>query len=157
MISLKQARFRQLAGSLAVLQIADAIVSATPQMSMAARLDHLRVPEALRPLLPVIKVSTSLGLLVGMRRPRVGALTCAALVAFYASAVGFHGFAGDRPAVALPAGAFGASAGLCLVRYFLPASAANEAKAVGGPSSRRRRIAMAQSSAGLVDVSTSRS
>ena len=115
-----QSRLRQLAAGLAVLQIVDAIASATPQMSMAARLDHLGVPGVLRPVLPVIKVSTSVGLLVGSRRPRVGATTSAALVAFYAAAVGFHGFAGDHPAVALPATAFGASAALCLVSYFIP-------------------------------------
>jgi hypothetical protein len=52
-------RLRQLAAGIAVLQIVDAIASATPQMSMAARLDHLGVPGVLRPVLPVIKVSTS--------------------------------------------------------------------------------------------------
>jgi hypothetical protein len=115
-----QSRLRQLAAGLAALQIVDAIASATPRMSMAARLDHLGVPRVLRPVLPVIKVSTSLGLLVGLRTPRVGAATSAVLVAFYAAAVGFHGFAGDRPAVALPATALGASAALCLVSYFIP-------------------------------------
>ena len=115
-----QSRLRQLAAGLAVLQIVDAIASATPQMSMAARLDHLGVPGVLRPVLPVIKVSTSVGLLVGLRRPGVGAITSSALVAFYAAAVGFHEFAGDHPAVALPAAAFGASAALCLVGYFIP-------------------------------------
>lgn len=115
-----QSRLRQLAAGLAVLQIVDAIASATPQMSMAARLDHLGVPGVLRPVLPVIKVSTSVGLLVGLRRPRVGATTSAVLVAFYAAAVSFHGFAGDHPAVAIPATAFGASVALCLVGYFIP-------------------------------------
>jgi hypothetical protein len=47
-------------------------------------------------------------------------MTSAVLVAFYAAAVGFHGFAGDHPAVALPAISFGASAALCLVSYFVP-------------------------------------
>ena len=115
-----QSRLRQLAAGLAALHIVDAIASATPRMSMAARLDHLGVPRVLRPVLPVIKVSTSVGLLVGLRRPRVGAMTSAVLVAFYAAAVSFHGFAGDHPAVALPATAFGASAALCLVSYFIP-------------------------------------
>ena len=117
---LMQSRLRQLAAGLAVLQIADAIASATPQMSMAGRLDHLGVPGVLRPALPMIKVSTSAGLLVGLRQPWVGAAASAVLVAFYAAAVGFHGFAGDHAAVALPATAFGASAALCLVVYFIP-------------------------------------
>jgi DoxX-like family len=115
-----QSRLRQLAAGLAVLQIVDAIASATPQTSMTARLDHLGVPGVLRPVLPVIKLSTAVGLLAGLRRPRVGAMTSAVLVAFYAAAVSFHGSAGDHPAVALPAAAFGASAALCLVSYFIP-------------------------------------
>ncbi|MGD0312119.1 MAG: DoxX family protein [Acidimicrobiales bacterium] len=116
-----QSRLRQLAAGLAVLQIVGAIASATPQMSMGARLDHLGVPRVLRSMLPVIKVSTSVGLLVSLRRPRVGAAASAVLVGFYAAAVGFHGFAGDHPAVALPAAAFGANAALCLVSCFMPA------------------------------------
>jgi hypothetical protein len=67
-------RLRQLAAGLAALQIVDAIASATPQISMAARLDHFGVPGVLWPGLPVIKVSTSVGLLVGPRRPWVGAI-----------------------------------------------------------------------------------
>jgi hypothetical protein len=54
-------RLRQLAAGLAVLQIGDAIASATPQMSMAARLDHFGVPEVLRTALPAIKLSASVG------------------------------------------------------------------------------------------------
>lgn len=105
---------------MAVVQIADFIASTTPQMSVMARLDHLRLPEALRPVVPLIKVSTSIGLVVGLRKPYVGMAASAALVAFYSAAVGFHRLAGDRPAVALPATALGASAALTLVRYFIP-------------------------------------
>ena len=54
-------------------------------------------------MLPVIKASTAVGLPVGLRRPLVGAAASAALVAFYAAAVAFHGFAGDHPAAGLPA------------------------------------------------------
>jgi hypothetical protein len=133
-------RLRHLAAGLAALQIIDAIASATPQISMAVRLDHLGVPGVLRPLLPVIKVSTSVGLLVGVKRPWVGAVTSAALVAFYAAAVSFHGFAGDHPAVALPATAFGASAALCLASYFIPAIQADEPPLrTGVPSTAHQR------------------
>jgi hypothetical protein len=113
-------RFCQLVGALAVVQIVDAVVSAAPQTSMASRLDDLGVPEVLRPVLPLIKVSTSAGLLVGRRHHRVGALTCASLVAFYAAAVAFHAFSGDPPVAALPATALGATAAVCLVCWFLP-------------------------------------
>jgi hypothetical protein len=114
-------RLRQLAIGLATLQIVDTIASATPQMSMAARLDHLCVPEIVRPVLPMIKVSTSVGLVAGLKRPWLGAVTCMGLVGFYSAAVGFHRFAGDPPIAALPAAALGGSAALCLVAHFLPA------------------------------------
>jgi len=111
---------RHLVAGLAVLQIADSIASTNPRMSAMARLDHLGLPEALRPVVPLIKVSTSIGLLAGLRRPHLGLAASAGLVAFYSAAVGFHRLAGDRPAVALPATALGASAAITLVRYFIP-------------------------------------
>jgi hypothetical protein len=107
---------------LAVLQIADTIVGAIPSMSTAARLDHLGFPEPLRPLLPLIKMSASVGLVAGLRRPQIGVVTSAALVAFYATAVGFHRLAGDRLVAALPAAACGAVAALGAVRPFPPAT-----------------------------------
>ena len=107
-------RLRTLALGLAVVQIVDALASATPQMSMAARLDHLGFPHALLPLLPIIKVSTSVGLLVGLRWVPVGTVASAALVAFYSSAIGFHRLAGDHAAAALPAAAVGTLSALSL-------------------------------------------
>jgi hypothetical protein len=111
---------RHLVAGLAVLQIADSIASTNPRMSATARLDHLGLPEVLWPVIPLIKISTSIGVLAGLRRPHLGMVASAALVAFYSAAVGFHGLAGDRPAFALPATALGASAAITLVRYFIP-------------------------------------
>ncbi len=112
-----RSRLRTLAIGLVVVQIADALASATPQMSMAARLDHLGFPDALRPLLPTIKVSTSVGLLAGLRWTPLGTVTSAALVTFYSSAIGFHRFAGDHLVAALPAAAVGTVSALCFLEY----------------------------------------
>jgi hypothetical protein len=105
---------------MAVLQLADSIASTHPRMSARARLDHLGLPEPLWPVVPLIKVSTSIGLVAGLRKPHMGMAASAALVAFYSAAVGFHKLAGDRPTVALPATALGASAAITLVGYFIP-------------------------------------
>lgn len=110
-------RLRTLAVGLAVVQIADTLASATPQMSTVARLDHLGFPHALLPLLPIIKVSTSVGLLVGLRWAPVGTVASAALVAFYSSAIGFHRLAGDHAAAALPAAAVGTLSALSFFEY----------------------------------------
>jgi hypothetical protein len=110
-------RLRTLSIGLVVVQIADALASATPQMSTAPRLDHLGFPRVLRPLLPTIKLSTSVGLLVGIRWVPVGTVTSAALVAFYSSAIGFHRLAGDHPAAALPAATVGILSALCFFEY----------------------------------------
>jgi hypothetical protein len=107
-------RLQTLAIGLVVVQIVDALASA--QMS-TTRLDHLGFPHALRPLLLTIKISTSVGLLVGLRRPPVGTVTAAALVAFYSSAIGFHWLAGDHPTAALPAATVGAASALCFFEY----------------------------------------
>jgi hypothetical protein len=113
----KHSQLRTLAICLVVVQTVDALASATPQTSSAARLDRLGFPRALRPLLPTIKVSTSVGLLVGLRWAPVGTVTSAALVAFYSSAIGFHRLAGDPPAAALPATAVGALSALCFFEF----------------------------------------
>jgi hypothetical protein len=112
--------YRHVVTGMAVLQIADSMVSTNLRMSATARLDHLGLPQTLRPLVPLIKVSTSIGLVAGLRKPHIGMVASAALVAFYSAAVGFHRLAGDRPAVALPATLLGASAAVILLRYFIP-------------------------------------
>jgi hypothetical protein len=66
--------------------------------------------------------------------PRVGVLTSAALVAFYAAAVRFHLLADDHPALAAPAAACGASAAVSLVSLYLPAnSLAGGSRSNAGP------------------------
>ena len=114
-------RPRRLAVGLAALQLADAIGNGlVPRRYLSAHLDHLGVPNRLRPALPVIKVAGSAGLVAGIKLPRLGALTAACLVGYYAAAVGFHVRAGDHPVVWLPAIAFGATAATSLATFYLP-------------------------------------
>jgi DoxX-like family len=119
-----KSRLRLLTLSLVGVQVAETLASATPNTSMASRLDHLGVPDEIRPLLPVIKVSTSVGLLVGLRWAPVGTATSAAMVAFYSSALGLHWFAADRPTAAVPALAVGAVSALCFFDYLSRSSKA---------------------------------
>jgi hypothetical protein len=110
---------KRLAVWLAAFQLLDAIAAALPRRYVKAHLDHLGVPDAVRPLLPAIKVAASAGLLVGLKQPRVGAVTAAGLVAFYAAAVQFHLLADDHPLMTVPAVVCGAAAGVALVGFEL--------------------------------------
>ena len=114
---------KHLAVGLAALQLADAIGNElVPRRYLTAHLDHLGVPNRLRPALPVIKVAGSAGLVLGIKSPHVGALTAACLVGYYAAAVVFHVRADDHPVVWLPAIAFGATAAATLVAYSVAAT-----------------------------------
>ncbi|HLF99822.1 MAG TPA: DoxX family protein [Acidimicrobiia bacterium] len=109
-------RKRRIVLVLAAAQVVDAIGNAlVPKAKAAAHLDHLGVPDPLRPLLPVIKVAGSAGLLLGRRVPRLGVLVSAGLVAYYTAAAQYHLGAGDPPRKALPAVAFGTAAIAVLV------------------------------------------
>ncbi len=81
------------------------------------------MPRSLRPVLPVIKVTSTFGLLLGLKMPRLGAVTSAGLIAYYAAAARFHLLAHDHPLLAMPAAACGASAGIALMNLYLPAIA----------------------------------
>jgi hypothetical protein len=119
-----QDRTKGLALGLAASQLVDAIANElVPRRYVKAHLDHLGVPERLQSGLPVIKVASSVGLLLGTKLPRLGVMTSAGLVAYYAAAVGFHVLAHDHPVVSVPAAIFGASAAVALVSVYLPAVA----------------------------------
>ncbi|MCU1450753.1 MAG: hypothetical protein JWP02_2923 [Acidimicrobiales bacterium] len=115
-------RTRQLAVGLAVVQVLDAVANEIPRKYVKAHLDHLGVPAYLRPVLTPIKMSTAAGLLLGLDRPRLGALVSASLVAYYSAAARFHLLAGDNPLLAAPAAVCGAAAAVTLVERFLPAA-----------------------------------
>lgn len=112
---------RNRAVGFALLQLVDAAGNAlAPSASVTAHLDHLGVPQWLQRMLPGIKVTSSVGLLLGLRWPRLGVLTSSCLIGYYAAATGFHLRAPEHPALALPAAAFGIGAAAVLVGVYLP-------------------------------------
>jgi hypothetical protein len=116
-------RVARVALGLAAAQVVDAVGGGVaPRDLVQSHLDHLGVPAALRPALGVIKVSASVGLVAGLRWPRVGVVTSAALVSYYSAAATFHVLSGDHPALAAPAAGFGATAAVVLMRLYLPAT-----------------------------------
>jgi len=116
---------RRLAVGLAAAQLADVVGNAlVPRAALDEHLDRLGVPERLRLALPVIKIAGSAGLVVGIKAPRLGAVTAACLVGYYAAAVAFHADAGDSPVVWLPALAFGAAAATAFVAFSTSGTAA---------------------------------
>lgn len=103
---------RQVVIGLAAAQLLDAVGGwVVPSRYVQAHLEHLSVPTWLRPALGPIKVSGSAGLLLGLRSPKLGAVTSAGLVSYYAAAAAFHVVARDHPVVAVPAAGFGTAAG----------------------------------------------
>jgi hypothetical protein len=115
-------RERNMAMGFVLLQLADAAGNElVPRRYVEAHLDRLGVPRPVQAVLPAIKVVSSGGLLLGLRWPRLGAVTSSCLIAFYAAAVGFHLNAGDHPVVAGPAVAFGLGAAALLAAVYAPA------------------------------------
>jgi len=110
-------RIERLVVGLAAFQVLDALAGLIPRRFVTAHLDHLGVPNYLRPALPVIKLTTSAGLLLGLKMPRIGAATSAALVAYYAAAARFHLLSGDHPVLAVPAALCGAGAAAGFLRF----------------------------------------
>ena len=101
------ARPKRLALALAALQAGDAIACAIPLPILKADLDRLGCSDSLQRAIPKIKAASVVGLLLGLKWPRLGALTCGALVAYFVAALGFHVRAGDRGLRSAPAAAMG--------------------------------------------------
>jgi hypothetical protein len=91
--------------ALAGVQLADAAFNAVPTQWLRDDFDHLGVPEDLRVVFPVVKSASAVGLLGGLRWPRLGRLTANALILYFVLALGFHARAKDRPARFAPAAA----------------------------------------------------
>ena len=101
------------ATALAVIQLADGVACAIPTAFIAEALDAVNCPTSVRKALPTIKVASALGLLVGIRWPRIGFATSLCLVGYFVGAIGFHVKAKDEPKNALSAVAMlGASAAM---------------------------------------------
>ena len=96
---------RQQVLGLVVVQSADAAFNAIPIQWLRDDLEHLGVPEDLRFVFPIIKSASALGLLGGLRWPRLGRVTAAALIVYFVVAMGFHARAKDSVARYTPAAA----------------------------------------------------
>src|SRR5437868_13688169 len=85
---------RRVLGLVAV-QLGDAAFNAVPSQWLKDDFDHLGIPEDVRFIFPVIKSASAVGLLGGLRWPRLGRLTASALVVYFGLALGFHARAKD--------------------------------------------------------------
>ena len=94
---------RRVAVALAGFQAVDALVCAIPNGPVKADLDRIGCPPSLSAALPFIKGASATGLALGLKRPAIGKLTAASLIAYFVVAIGFHARAGDRSGRYLPA------------------------------------------------------
>lgn len=92
--------------ALAAVQLGDAVACAIPLPAIAKALDELGVPASVRPVLPVVKAASAVGLLSVTRFPALARLTTAMLTLYFALAVGTHLRAKDRVVKAIPAALF---------------------------------------------------
>lgn len=83
---------------LIVFQIGDAIACIKPIPFIAASLDAIDCPPTIRRLLPFVKFDSAVGLAIGLWVPVIGAITIAALIAYFLIAIGFHVRARDTVA-----------------------------------------------------------
>jgi hypothetical protein len=92
--------------ALAAFQAGDAVVCAIPVAPIKRSLDTVRLPDSVRPVLPVVKTAAAVGLLSVTRFPALARLTTAMLTLYFVLAVGAHIRARDKVVNAIPAAAF---------------------------------------------------
>ena len=93
--------------ALAGVQLADLVATRVMPQFGDAHLDHLGVPDWLRPVLPVIKAAAVVALVATAKRPTPRSVVAAALVGYYAAAAAFHALSEDSPVSVAPAAACG--------------------------------------------------
>ncbi|OBH14633.1 hypothetical protein EHH44_17350 [Mycolicibacter terrae] len=91
---------------LAAFQVADAVACAIPVPYIAKALDTVGCPQRVRPILPIVKVASALGLLSAQRFPVLARVTTAALTLYFVLAVGAHLRVRDSVANTVPAASF---------------------------------------------------
>lgn len=91
---------------LAAFQGVDAVLCAIPAPFIAKALDTVQCPQQIRPVLPVVKVASALGLLSAYRFPALARLTTAALTLYFILAVGAHVRVRDSIPNTVPAASF---------------------------------------------------
>ena len=92
--------------ALAVFHAVDAVACGVQVAPIRKVLDDLRVPDEIRPVLPVVKTAAAVGLLSVTRFPALARLTTAMLTLYFVLAVGAHIRARDKVVNALPAASF---------------------------------------------------
>jgi hypothetical protein len=88
--------------ALAALQAADAVACAIPLPPITTALDTVGLPENVRPVLPVVKAASAVGLASVTRFPVLARLTTAMLTLYFVLAVGAHIRVRDKVVNALP-------------------------------------------------------
>lgn len=78
------------AALLVAIQAGDAVACAIPLGIIQRDLERLGCSPALQRTIPAVKAASVAGLVAGRRDPRLGRLTCDALVAYFLCAVGAH-------------------------------------------------------------------
>lgn len=76
--------------ALAALQAGDAVACAIPLAPIEKALDDVGLAPELRPVLPVVKAASALGLLSVYRYPRLARVTTFMLTVYFVLAVGSH-------------------------------------------------------------------
>lgn len=76
--------------ALAAFLAGDAVATAIPVPYVAANMDAMRVPDRIRPAVPVVKAAAALGLASVFRYPAVARLTTGLLTLYFAVALGIH-------------------------------------------------------------------
>lgn len=88
--------------ALAALQAGDAVACAIPLPPIAKALDTVGLPDNIRPVLPVVKAASAVGLVSVSRFPALARLTTAMLTVYFVLAVGAHIRVRDTLVNALP-------------------------------------------------------
>ncbi|MCV7384828.1 DoxX family protein [Mycolicibacter longobardus] len=91
---------------LAAFQVADAVACAIPVPYIAKALDTVQCPQQVRPILPIVKVASAVGLLSVHRFPVLARVTTAALTLYFILAVGAHVRVRDSIPNTVPAASF---------------------------------------------------
>jgi hypothetical protein len=90
---------------LAAIQAGDAVACAVPIPPVKKVLDDLGIPEDLRPILPIAKAASAIGLLSVYRLPGLARLTTFMLTVYFVLAVALHVKAKDWSPALVAAGA----------------------------------------------------
>jgi DoxX-like protein len=92
--------------ALAAFQAGDAVACAIPLPPIEKSLDTVGLPVNVRPVLPVVKAASAIGLLSVNRFPALARLTTALLTLYFVCAVGAHIRVRDKVVNAIPAASF---------------------------------------------------